>query len=140
MRDLVNVLTWVVFLLIYCFLLVAQTKKGGGFKTVHILKQRIYLFYFISQWWITLLRHGRIHNSFETRTKTYTRCISRKIIEWRQTNEQTGRLTKKRITIYGEPCVIVITIRTRQGWFFLQWLGWGSWCCYYYSSGNHLAV
>lgn len=125
MRDLVNVLTWVVFLLIYCFLLVAQTKKGGGenFKTMHILKQRIYLFNFISQWWITLLRHGRIHNSFETRTKTYTRCISRKIIEWRQTNEQTGRLTKKRITIYGEPCVIVITIRTRQGCFFCS--DWG---------------
>lgn len=39
------------------------TNKRGGeiFKTMHILKQRIDLFNFISQWWITLLRHGRIH-------------------------------------------------------------------------------
>lgn len=139
-RDLVNVLTWVVFLLIYCFLLVALVnKRGGDFKTMHILKQRIDLFNFISQWWITLLRHGRIHNSFETRTKTYTRCISRKIIEWRQTNEQTDRLAKKMITIYSETCVIETTIRTIDKVVFLQGLGLGSWCCYYYSSGNHLA-
>lgn len=29
------------------------------------------------------------------------------------------------ITIYGEPCVIVITIRTRQGVFFCRDWGWG---------------
>lgn len=44
----------------------------------------------------------------------------------KQTNEQIDRLTKKKkITIYGETCVIEITVRSRQG-FFLQGLGLGS--------------
>lgn len=140
MRDLVNVLTWVVFLLIYCFLLVALVnKRGGGILKLCIFWNRELIYLISCQWWITLLRHGRIRNSFETRTKTYTRCISRKIIEWRQTNEQTDRLTKKMITIYSETCVIETALRTIDKVVFLQWLGWGSWCCYYYSSGNHLA-
>lgn len=36
----------------------------------------------------------------------------------KQTNEQIDKLTKKKkITIYGETCVIEITVRSRQGFF-----------------------
>lgn len=92
-------------------------KQKGGILKLCIFWNRELIYLISCQWWITLLRHGRIRNSFETRTKTYTRCISRKIIEWRQTNEQTDRLTKKMITIYSETCVIEITVRSRQGFF-----------------------
>lgn len=45
----------------------------------------------------------------------------------KQTNEQIDRLTqKKKITIYGETCVIETTIRTIDKVVFLQGLGWGS--------------
>lgn len=96
----------------------ALVNKRGGILKLCIFWNRELIYLISCQWWITLLRHGRIRNSFETRTKTYTRCISRKIIEWRQTNEQTDRLTKKMITIYSETCVIETTVRSRQGCFF----------------------
>lgn len=42
----------------------------------------------------------------------------------KQTNEQIDRLTKKKkITIYGETCVIEITVRSRQGFFCRDWGG-----------------
>lgn len=44
----------------------------------------------------------------------------------KQTNEQIDRLTKKKKDhyIYGETCVIEITVRSRQGFFCRDW-GWG---------------
>lgn len=56
------------------------------------MKQRIDLFNFISQWWITLLRHGRIHIIHLKLAQKHILAVS----VGKQTNEQIDKLTKKK--------------------------------------------